>query len=137
MSASGHEQDWAKRSGVNIKHWAAPTEVLCEGGEVRGVKFACTQQANGKLEETGESFVLAADMVFKAIGQACEASAAGASIQLRNGRIVIDAEGRTSHAKVWAGGDCAYGGRDLTVEAVEHGKRAAISVNRTLEAKNG
>jgi len=137
MSASGHEQDWAKRSGVNIKHWAAPTEVLCEGGEVRGVKFARTQQANGKLTQTGESFVLAADMVFKAIGQACEASAAGASIQLRNGRIVIDAEGRTSHAKVWAGGDCAHGGRDLTVEAVEHGKRAAISVNRTLETKNG
>ena len=41
-------------------------------------------------------------------------------------------DGRTSHPKVWAGGDCTFGGRDLTVEAVEHGKRAAISVDRIL-----
>jgi glutamate synthase (NADPH/NADH) small chain len=35
---------------------------------------------------------------------------------------------------VWAGGDCAHGGRDLTVEAVEHGKRAAISMDLALRA---
>ena len=29
---------------------------------------------------------------------------------------------RTSLENVWAGGDCTYGGQDLTVEAVEHGK---------------
>jgi glutamate synthase (NADPH/NADH) small chain len=71
-------------------------------------------------------------MVFKAIGQAYEAAPAGAAITLKSGRIVADADGRTSHPKVWAGGDCTFGGRDLTVEAVEHGKRAAISVDRTL-----
>jgi glutamate synthase (NADPH/NADH) small chain len=132
MSASDYEQEWAKRCGVNIKHWAAPKEIVCEGGEVRGVKFARTRPENGKLVETGETFVLAADMVFKAIGQTYEPSPAGASIQLKNGRIVTDRDGRTSHAKVWAGGDCTYGGRDLTVEAVEHGKRAAINVDRML-----
>jgi glutamate synthase (NADPH/NADH) small chain len=100
------------------------------------VRFAYTRTENGKLVETRESFVMAADMVFKAIGQACETSAVGAAIQLRNGRIVTDHDQRTSHAKVWAGGDCTYGGRDLTVEAVEHGKRAAISVDQALrEAK--
>jgi len=132
MSASGYEQDWAKRCGVAIKHWAAPKEVLAEGGQVRGVRFAYTRSDNGKLVETGETFVLPADMVFKAIGQAYEAAPAGAAITLKNGRIVADADGRTSHAKVWAGGDCTYGGRDLTVEAVEHGKRAAISVDKSL-----
>jgi glutamate synthase (NADPH/NADH) small chain len=132
MSASGYEQDWAKRCGVAIKHWAAPKEVLAEGGEVRGVRFACTRADNGKLVETGETFVMPADMVFKAIGQSYEPAPAGASIALKDGRVVTTEDGRTSHSKVWAGGDCTFGGRDLTVEAVEHGKRAAISVDRWL-----
>ena len=135
MSASGDEQDWAKRCGVTIKHWAAPKEVVCEGGQVRGMRFAYTRSENGKLVETGETFVMPADMVFKAIGQAYDAAPAGSAIALKGGRIVTNEEGRTSHAKVWAGGDCTYGGRDLTVEAVEHGKRAAISADR--EIRNG
>jgi dihydropyrimidine dehydrogenase (NAD+) subunit PreT len=41
-------------------------------------------------------------------------------------------------ARVWAGGDCRHGGRDLTVEAVEHGKRAAESIHASLtEATHG
>jgi len=48
------------------------------------------------------------------------------------GRIKVDAERRTSMIGVWAGGDCAAGGRDLTVVAVEDGKIAAESINRAL-----
>ena len=134
MSASGYEQEWAKSNGVAIRHWAAPREILAEGGEVRGVRFARTHSQNGRLAETGETFVMPADMVFKAIGQAYDAAPAGAAIALNGGRIVVDGDGRTSHPRVWAGGDCTYGGRDLTVEAVEHGKRAAIAVDRALRA---
>jgi glutamate synthase (NADPH/NADH) small chain len=53
-------------------------------------------------------------------------------LQLRGGRIAVDPEGHTSLEKVWAGGDCTYGGQDLTVEAVEHGKIAAHSIDRAL-----
>ena len=132
MSASDYEQNWAKKNGVKIKHWAAPKEVLIENGQVRGMRFAYTKQENGKLVETGETFTLAADMVFKAIGQTFEAALAGNAISVKGGRIAADDDGRTSHAKVWAGGDCRYGGRDLTVEAVEDGKRAAISIDMAL-----
>ena len=132
MGASDYEQNWAKKNGVKIKHWAAPKEVLAENGEVRGVRFAYTHVRDGKLLETGEQFTLPADMVLKAIGQTFDAAPAAAAIALKNGRISTDAEGRTSHAKVWAGGDCRFGGRDLTVEAVEHGKRAAISIDKVL-----
>src|SRR5258708_37745280 len=111
MSASDYEQDWAKRCGGTIKHWAAPKEVLAEGGEVRGMRFAYTRLEGGKLVETGETFTLAADMVFKAIGQSYEAAPAGAAIALKGGRIVAGEDGRTSHAQVWAGGDCTHGGR--------------------------
>ena len=55
-----------------------------------------------------------------------------ATLALKSGRIAVDAEGRSSLANVWAGGDCTWGGRDLTVEAVEHGKIAAYSIDRAL-----
>ena len=117
---------------MKITHWAAPKEVLAEDGQVSGVRFVYTQLLNGKLVEAGEHFTLPADMVFRAIGQTYEAAPAGAAIALQGGRISTDVDGRTSHAKVWAGGDCRYGGRDLTVEAVEQGKRAAISIDNTV-----
>ncbi|MBV7540031.1 NAD(P)-dependent oxidoreductase [Acidovorax sp. sic0104] len=133
MSASKVEQQWAQTNGVTIRHWAAPQEVLCEGGAVTGVRFAATAlDAAGKLVNTGETFTLAADMVLKAIGQTYVAEPAGKAIALEGGRIATDAAGRTSLARVWAGGDCRAGGRDLTVEAVEHGKLAAISIHESM-----
>src|SRR4029450_10590284 len=74
-----------------------------------------------------------ADQVFKAIGQSFEGAVlngSGAAIALEAGRIKVDAEGRTSLAKVWAGGDCVLGGDDLTVSAVAQGRDAAESIPR-------
>ena len=101
------------------------------------MRFATTRVENGKLVETGESFTLAADSILKAIGQSFVAQPLGALVALEGGRIRTDADGRTSHAKVWAGGDCRVGGRDLTVEAVEHGKVAALSIHAALSATPG
>lgn len=130
LSASGYEQEWAQKNGVALRTWAAPKEVLASGGKVTGVRFAVTTEMDGKLIETGEQFTLEADMVLKAIGQTFVPPAA--EIELKNGRIVTDASGRTNLAKVWAGGDCRFGGRDLTVEAVEHGKQAALAIDQFL-----
>ncbi len=132
MSASVDEQQWAQTNGVAIHHWAAPQELLSEGGAVTGMRFAATAQQDGRLVETGETFTLPADMVLKAIGQSYMPEYAGPSIALQSGRIATDAEGRTSVPRVWAGGDCRAGGRDLTVEAVEHGKVAAAAISEAL-----
>ena len=40
-------------------------------------------------------------------------------------------------AAYWAGGDCVAGGDDLTVTAVQHGKLAAISIDRYLRSREG
>ena len=130
MSASGHEQQWAQTHGVTIRHWAAPKELLSQGGAVTGLRCAATALQDGKLVETGEGFTLQADMVLRAIGQTLEGVPSG--IELKGGRIATDEQGRTSRARVWAGGDCRHGGRDLTVEAVEHGKQAALSIHAEL-----
>lgn len=132
MGASGHEQAWALENGVHIRHWAAPVKVLTEGGRVCGVRFASTRMEDGKLVTGTEEFTLEADMVLKAIGQSPDAQPLGTLLELRQGRIVADAHQRSSHPKVWAGGDCCHGGRDLTVEAVEHGKLAAQSIHQAL-----
>ncbi|RWQ27134.1 MAG: dihydropyrimidine dehydrogenase, partial [Mesorhizobium sp.] len=78
---------------------------------------------------------LTADQVFKAIGQSFIPSAlngSGALLALEAGRIKADAEGRTSLPNVWAGGDCIFGGDDLTVSAVAQGRDAAESIHRAL-----
>ena len=134
MGASDHEQAWALENGVHIEHWASPVQVLSENGRVSGVEFERTQLVDGKLQGGGERFVVAADMVLKAIGQTMVAQPLGSAIELQAGRIQTDAQGRTSHQKVWAGGDCRAGGRDLTVEAVEHGKVAALAIHAALVA---
>jgi dihydropyrimidine dehydrogenase (NAD+) subunit PreT len=131
MPASAKEQAWAQTHGVLIRHWAAPVEVLAEGGRVTGVRFAATELRDGKLVNLGEGFALPADRVLRAIGQSFMAGPV-ASLRQEGGRIAVDGERRTSVAGVWAGGDCCAGGRDLTVEAVEDGKVAATSITRAL-----
>jgi dihydropyrimidine dehydrogenase (NAD+) subunit PreT len=137
MGASQFERDLAQTDGVKIKYNAQPKRLIEANGHVTGVEFEYTAERDGRLAGTGETFVLDADMVFWATGQAFSPESlngAAETIELRDGRIRIDAERRTSLPGVWAGGDCVYGGEDLTVVAVEDGKIAAESINRALSA---
>ena len=135
MHASEFEQDLAASKGVTIRHWLQPRRVVTEGGKVTGLKVEYTALSGDRLQGTGETMVLPADQVFKAIGQSFVGGAlngSGPGIALEAGRIKVDEEGRTSMPKVWAGGDCILGGDDLTVSAVAQGRDAAESIHRTL-----
>ena len=133
MKASTYEQELAQTKGVQIRHWAKPARLMTEGGEVRGIEFERTREgADGRAEGTGATFAIEADVVFKAIGQAFETD--GVSLDMRGGRIAVDAVRRTSLPGVWAGGDCVADGQDLTVSAVEDGKVAAMSIDGVLRA---
>ncbi len=134
MNASVFEQDLAQTRGVKIIHFAKPSRLIGEAGALRAIEFERTSlDAEGRLEGAGESFTLAADVVFKAIGQAFVAM--DDTVKLEDGRIAADGEGRTSLPDVWAGGDCVAGGQDLTVAAVADGKAAAVSMDRALRAQ--
>jgi dihydropyrimidine dehydrogenase (NAD+) subunit PreT len=135
MNASEWEQELAASKGVIIRHWLAPTRVLSEGGKVAAIELEYTALQDGKLVGLGQTIRLEADQVFKAIGQAFEAGTlSDAHVALDGGRIKVDGEGRTSMAMVWAGGDCVYGGDDLTVSAAAQGRDAAESISRALIA---
>lgn len=135
MNASGFEQDLAAANGVTIRHWLQPKRVIAENGKVAAIELEYTALSGDKLAGTGERLTLIADQVFKAIGQSfvpAHLNGSGEQIELEGGRIKVDAEGRTSLAKVWAGGDCIFGGDDLTVSAVAQGRDAAESIHRAL-----
>ena len=129
MAASEYEQDHATRTGVRIVFSAIPTRIKGNGA-VREVEFAYTEDGPGGLVETGETFVLKADQVLSAIGQTL--ADAPADLTLSGGKIAITGPGRTSISGVWAGGDCASGGEDLTVTAVAEGRDAALDIHATL-----
>jgi dihydropyrimidine dehydrogenase (NAD+) subunit PreT len=131
MKASEFEQDLAQTKGVKIKHWVAPKKVVVKNGKAVGLVCDYLTEKKGKLSPSGETFEIAADTIFKAIGQSY-VDATGGALQLSGGRIVVDAEKRASVAGIWAGGDCADGGKDLTVAAVDDGRRAAESINAYL-----
>ncbi len=138
MGASRWEQELAQTAGVVIRHWARPLAVEGEGGVLRAVAFAATAERDGRLVDTGETFALPADQLFKAIGQVFvpgPVDGAAEILDLASGRIAVDGERRTSLSGIWAGGDCAAGGRDLTVVAVEDGKQAALSIDRALRGR--
>ena len=112
MSASLYEQDHATAAGVTIIFGAAPRRIIGQAA-VEGVEFAYGD---------ADVFTLKADQVFKAIGQTLTVAPIA-----RDGVKVVRRAG-----KVWAGGDCASGGEDLTVTAVAEGRDAAEEIHSVL-----
>ncbi|WP_448216689.1 NAD(P)-dependent oxidoreductase [Endozoicomonas sp. 2B-B] len=136
MSATHHEQSFAKESGVRIIPWLKPKGFETKAGQLHGIRFVkTTQDSAGQLIETGEQTVIPADRVYKAIGQTltAECFSSGKLDRSQNGKIRVDDQFRTSIGNVWAGGDCVDKGEDLTVHAVQHGKLAAEAINRFLQ----
>ncbi|HBD29356.1 MAG TPA: dihydropyrimidine dehydrogenase, partial [Deltaproteobacteria bacterium] len=119
-----------------VKHWVAPKCLRSENGHVTGIEFECTElNPEGKLRGTGELRYMEADVVFKAIGQLLEDSVFSGSEMpaIEGGKITVNLEFETSLPGVWAGGDCVDSGEDLTVQSVEDGKQAALSIHRRLK----
>ena len=109
-------------------------------GGRRGGDYNSPDRIVGETHVTGVDFNVAdsdegmhlnADVVFKAIGQKMNGDGVDA-LDVKSGRFVVDDGMKTTLDGVWAGGDCVVGGDDLTVSAVQHGKIAAIDIDRTL-----
>ncbi len=132
MNASEYEQDLAAAKGVTIKHHTQPLSFKGKGA-LAAVECEYTAQSGSGLKGTGETFEIVADQALVAIGQSLDETALPA-LTLEGGRIAVDASGKTSMAKVWAGGDCTNQGEDLTVTAVAQGRDAADAINLTLSA---
>jgi len=125
MNASVFEQDLAASKGVRIMTNVVPKSVH-GNGSVREIEF---EYVNDDMSGTGQTVRIAADQVLRAIGQTLERDGLPA---LERGKIAVTGAGRTSVDGVWAGGDCATGGDDLTVTAVAEGRDAAMDIHEAL-----
>lgn len=133
MSATDFEVDLARMNGVEVRLMSSPKAIEDNGKGVR-VEFEHMGYDGGALVAVGESFELPATKVLKAIGQKLDLSVLG-DIEIENGKVAVDGDFQTSVAGVFAGGDCIKSGEDLTVQAVEDGKKAAHVIDAYLKAK--
>jgi glutamate synthase (NADPH/NADH) small chain len=134
MSATFAEREFAQTNGVNLVEWVQPRRMLGASGTVAAVEFEYTRMdAGNRLVGTGETVTIPADLVLKAVGQALAVPAE--TPQIAKGRIVVNADFATTLPGVWAGGDCVGTAVDLTVQAVEDGKRAARSIDEALRQR--
>ncbi len=133
MGATHWEQDLARLNDVVIRHWARPV-AIADRGSIAEVTFERTRMEGERLVGTGTHFTLSAAHVFKAVGQRLAPDGLE-DLRLEHGKLWVDEAYRTSLPGVFAGGDCIATTVDLTVQAVEDGKRAARSVDALLNAK--
>ncbi len=141
MTAYRYEYEFAKEEGVHYHFLTAPTRILGEG-RVTGIE--CVRQTLGEPDERGRrtsapvpgsEHVFQVTSVIRAIGQAHPGQLWESwGLEHRGGRLVVDpATMRTSHPRVFAGGDASGLTRDVTVvDAVEQGKRAAHAMAAAL-----
>jgi glutamate synthase (NADPH/NADH) small chain len=132
MGATAWEQDLARLNGVDIRLWSQPLRFEGDGGKVVCAVFGTVRPDGARLAPTGDEFALEADRVLLAVGQSMRPAGLD-GLTIERGKIKVDSEFQTSLPGVFAGGDCIATGEDLTVQAVEDGKRAAHACDQWLK----
>jgi formate dehydrogenase (NADP+) beta subunit len=126
----------AEAEGITILYRKGPHRFVGDSGRVTGLETIDVKSVfddEGRFNPTflpGTEAVLAADTVILAVGQTADLDLlAGADLEQARGTIRVDpATMRTSHPRIWAGGDVAHGPRNL-IDAIADGQRAAASIH--------
>lgn len=143
MRAYPHDIERALMHGVELMHWAVPVAI---GGDKHVASLTCkrTEYVDdaGSPELAvvdGSDFQIAVDRVLRATGQEKRVGFLGSlpGVELdSSGRVKVSDGFRTANERIWAGGDCVNGGKEV-VNAVAHGKAAAIDIDRALRTAAG
>jgi glutamate synthase (NADPH/NADH) small chain len=126
MTGYEHEMTGARKDGVRLQLHAQPVAVVRDAaGAVTALRVVRTDHG---ARITGTEVDLPCDLVVLAIGQSKLRSVAqqfpGVTLDAR-GCVVADAAiGMTGNPKVFSGGDCVNGGKEV-VNAVADGRNAA------------
>jgi glutamate synthase (NADPH/NADH) small chain len=139
MPAYAHEIDEADAEGVRFSFLSDPVRFLgmhrLEAVECRLMRLGDPDASGRRRPEPipGSDFVLRADTAVKAIGQRprTELGEWVRGLEFDGSALRVDADGRTSNPRFFAGGDVANGGSSV-VEAVREGKLAAGAIHRWL-----
>ncbi len=143
MPARAEEIEHAEAEGIQFELLTNPVRILGdEKGNVKGIE--CIRMELGEPDESGRrrpipidgsNFVMDVDNVIIAIGQNANPIVARSATGVKTnkwGYFIADEEtGKTTHPKVWAGGDIVTGAATVIL-AVGAGKKAAKSIHETL-----
>lgn len=141
MPAFRHEVEEAREEGVRFEWLTQPLRFMGEGRlqeiECRRMRLGAPDASGRPRPEPipGSEFVLPADTVVKAIGQAPRRELLEwvEGLVLDGGRLVVDPEtGRTGNPRYFAAGDAVNGGATV-VQAVREAKIAARGVDAALK----
>jgi glutamate synthase (NADPH/NADH) small chain len=140
MPANDYEYQLAKNDGIIFKFLTSPVEII--GNDfVEGIK--CSKMELKNLGNTGRGrpaaipgsdFVIPVDMIISALGQTGNDSFLDSitGLKINNDRIEVDPVSyQTGNLKVFAGGDCINGGKEV-VNAAYEGKNAAHGIYNYL-----
>lgn len=137
MPGYAHELSAARVDGATMLEDRAPIEVVRDGGKLVALRVAPAK--DGKPVAGAPHEDLPADLVVVAIGQnrATQIAQAFEGVALDGkGRVVVDpATHRTGNAKVFSGGDCVNGGKEV-VNAVAEAKVAVEAIHSMLMGAN-
>ena len=140
IPAFAYEYELARSDGIRFEWLAQPIRIVGDQERAHGVEFLRTELQNDGSRSNhvnnvpGSNFVIAADMIVKALGQEPLLDLVSALPALRcdQGAIAVDrATGATTIPGLFAGGDCLRNGGEV-VDAVEDGKIAARGIDAWL-----
>lgn len=145
MSAFDYEYELAKQDSATFV-WQALPQRIVGNGRVEGLECVRTQRgekdARGRntfVAVPGTEFRLDVGMVVKALGQKRKADFLQQipKLELKSGCVQVNSQTmQTANPRYFAGGDCVNGGGEV-VDAVAHGKKAALGIHQMLEAAQG
>lgn len=135
MGAYPFEYKTVVAAGVTSLFNVSPVEIVGREELATGVKFIKTEEIDGRLVEiVGSAFVVEADLIIKATGQAKmgEFLSNIPDLQLdKKKRIVVNDQFQTTNPKYFAGGDAVNGGAEV-VNAAYDGKMAAKGIHKYI-----
>jgi dihydropyrimidine dehydrogenase (NAD+) subunit PreT len=132
MTGYAHEMEGARKDGVRLVANTVPVAFVRDASGSRALRGLKAMRAENGAPIVGTEHEIPCDVVALAIGQsklrAIAAELPGVETDAR-GCIVADAAtGATGNPKVWSGGDCVNGGKEV-VNAVADGRNAARALH--------
>jgi glutamate synthase (NADPH/NADH) small chain len=138
MTAYPFEVDFAKSEGVAFRFHRMPVRIDGDGAALSLV-LARTEMVDGVPRPVhGSEETVPVDAVVRAIGQSKLAALYDAfGVEHDRGIARVDGNLRTSNPRVYAAGDCLFGGGvmdAMVVSAAQGGKDVALAIDRVLRA---
>ena len=144
MPANSFEYRLAKNDGIIFHFLTSPIEFI---GKKNVESIKCIKMELGKKDESGRrkpvpvknsEFEIPVDMVIYALGQEANSNFLETipDLEIKNGRVIVNDETyQTKNPKVFAGGDCINGGKEV-VNAAYDGKQAAHGIDKYVNGIN-